>query len=130
MRYVATKPTFIVLMKANGLQYCLPELVKQHSNSNTDHYFHSPLLPYFSLLLPYSVFLHVIPYTDKTVNLEALLLKLYMVEPYVQGFGLHGVPYVKNTESDPQAVKITSFYDFKNLKTSFEDICKQQSSEI
>ena len=72
----------------------------------------------------------MIPYTDKTVHLEALLLKLYMVELYVQGFGLHGAPYVKNTESDPQAVKITSFYDLKNLETSFEDMCKQQSSEI
>ena len=54
---IATKPTFSVLLKANRLQYCLPELVKQHSNSNTDH---SPPLPYFSLLIPYSVFLHVI----------------------------------------------------------------------
>ena len=48
------------------------------------------------------------------------LLKLYMVEPYVQGFGLHGAPYVKNPKSDPQVVKITSFYDLKSLKPALK----------
>ena len=70
------------------------------------------------------------------------LLKLYMVEPYVQGFGLHGAPYIiKNAESDPQAVKITSFYDFKSLKpalmtcadsslVSFEQFARNASRNV
>ena len=69
------------------------------------------------------------------------LLKLYMVEPYVQGFGLHGAPYVKNAKSDPQAVKITSFYDFKSLKpalktcansslVSFEEFARNASRKV
>ena len=69
------------------------------------------------------------------------LLKLYMAESYIQGFGLHGAPYVKNGKSDPQAVKITSFYDFKSLKpalktcansslVSFEEFARNASCNV
>ena len=69
------------------------------------------------------------------------LLKLYMVEPYVQGFGLHGAPNIKNGKSDPQAVKITNLYDFKSLKSalktcansslvSFEEFARNASRNV
>ena len=44
------------------------------------------------------------------------LLNLSTVEPYIQDIGLHGAPSTVKGKPNPKVVKISSFYDLKNLK--------------